>query len=504
MNGSIQNQVYDVLHKYDKSYNTSGVNCNLEKWKHNKGWLVELLRRHPNWNEEAMAVIFEVTQSREIDRNTVFDYKCALGNLIHELDISEDEKSKFLRSLDAVAYTYSNKLPDTNTVALIKETCGVSCVPGQKSSRVVNAICKQFGVDKHPEYNARFARLADSLNPLQIKRTALLSVHPCDYLEMSNRDNSWRSCHCLDDGEHHGGTLSLMNDTSTMIFYTVDESVTEDFHTAPKRTRQVFSFSNGILLQSRLYPQSDDDDTRDMYRNIVQIALADCLAVPNLWMLKQDHESVTHHINTHHDALQYPDYQYKENKSNVSLLQDSDNGDDDYILVGFTAYCLDCSEVVDESRHMYCDSCCEDTVWCKECDSSVHERDSYYINGYSYCTECCSHCDHCRENQVSDMTPVSNIHGYRIHVCDSCRDEDYYYCESCDGYYHRDTVYRIDDDYYCNDCYEKEYCTCDICGEDVPINDIETTDGSYYCEDCAISANEEMEEVKAGVCVMSA
>lgn len=110
--------------------------------------------------------------------------------------------------MDVIAFTYAKTLPGADTAAILKESCGVTCSVGQKNSRIINAICKRYGLDKHPAYNARFAKLADALNPIQIKRTALLSVHPADFLEMSNRKNSWSSCHCLNDGEYHAGTLS--------------------------------------------------------------------------------------------------------------------------------------------------------------------------------------------------------------------------------------------------------------------------------------------------------
>lgn len=61
-----------------------------------------------------------------------------------------------------------------------------------------------------------------------------------------------------------------MNDVCSMIFYTADEDVKENFYAAPKRSRQVFCYNHGIILQSRLYPQTDDNEARKIYRNIVQ------------------------------------------------------------------------------------------------------------------------------------------------------------------------------------------------------------------------------------------
>lgn len=495
MNEKIKEQVCAVLDKYDKGFSASGVLANLEHWQNNKGWLVELLRRHSNWNEDALAVLFEVTHSREIERSTVNSYKYELGQLINDLDVSEDDRNQFIYALDAVALTYSKTMPGADTAALVKEKCGVSCSVGQKTSRIINAICKRYGLDQHPEYNARFARLADSLNPIQVKRTALLSVHPCDYLEMSNRSNSWSSCHCLDDGEYHGGTLSYMNDGCSMIFYTVDDDVIGDFHTAPKRTRQVFCYSDGILLQSRLYPQTDDNDARDMYRNIVQRTIADCLELPNLWTLKREHDEVVRRVCTHDDALHYRDYEYKCYHANISLLKDM--GADDYntILVGHTAYCLDCSKPVSENNTTYCDYCSDnDYVTCEDCGHRMHEDDAHYINGDYYCDNCCSYCEDCREYTTDDTTEVHGADGHTYYVCQSCLDGSYNYCEGCDGYYRNNDGHDTQDGFRCNGCFDEDYCICDDCGEYVLCEDVEEIDGKFYCESCAGTIRAEMEE----------
>jgi len=489
----------ESLDKYEKNYSTNGITTNLNAWQKNKGWLVELLRRHPNWDEDSLAIIFQVSHSREIDRSVVNGCKYSLVDLISEIDITQDDRVNLIHSLDTVTHSYTSKLPNEATATNIKNYSGVTCVAGQKSSRVINTICKKYGLDKHSEYNARFARLADALSPLQIKRTALLSVHPCDYLEMSNRDNSWSSCHALSGGEYQGGVLSYMNDGCSMIFYTVDNGVTEDYYTSPKRTRQVFCFDGGILLQSRLYPQSDDNDTRSMYRNIVQAALADCMHVPNLWTLKRDHDVVKLHIKSHPNSLHYPDYDYKQFHPTISLI-DGVNLGDDYLVVGETACCVSCADPIEESKHLYCDSYADDGdgyVYCNDCDDHIHQEDATCVDGNWYCSDCYSFCDHCNEYVRSETTQVYNASGYRIHVCTNCRDDHYYYCEGCDWYHYDTTGKDTPDGFRCDDCIEKEYKSCACCDEIVHKDDAVTVGDENYCENCAADVSIDNEETYA-------
>src|SRR5699024_3889968 len=143
----------------------------------------------------------------------------------------------FTGALDAATRDY-RRVPNESRLADIRRLGGIECAPGQKASRIVNRLCLKFGLDRYvvdkeessPDgtktmrqvqpYNVIFARLADALNPGVEQRVGVLFIHPGDFLEMSNKDNSWHSCHCLEDGGYQAGALSYMGDTVTMIFYT--------------------------------------------------------------------------------------------------------------------------------------------------------------------------------------------------------------------------------------------------------------------------------------------
>lgn len=52
----------------------------------------------------------------------------------------------------------------------------------------------------------------------KIEGTLCFSVHPLDFLSVSENTYNWRSCHAL-DGEYRAGNLSYMVDRSTFICY---------------------------------------------------------------------------------------------------------------------------------------------------------------------------------------------------------------------------------------------------------------------------------------------
>jgi hypothetical protein len=491
MDKNITSMVEGVLDKYSKHYSRE-VDYNLKMWKENKAQLVDLLRKHPNWNEDEMAVVFDIEENRGIDRAKVVNFKNEVADLCWSIEMSNENRNNYTHMLSRVCETFGKSIASDETVRIVKDG-GLDCVVGKKTSRVINDICKKYGVDRHPEYNAKYAKLADSLNPLQVKRTAILSVHPCDYLEMSNKNNSWSSCHTLRDGSYQAGTLSYMNDAVSMIFYTVDDFERAPFYSAPKRTRQVFCYGKGILLQSRLYPDTGDDETRDIYRNIVQRAIADCLGVQSKWVLRKKQEEVFNLVSTHDHALHYTDYTHKEFKANVSMLK-SVYDDDTFITVGSTGFCIECSEEISNNDTLYCKDCDDGEYHsCAECGNRVHEDEAYEIDDQWYCSDCTSYCERCEGRFFGEVYDVHDGNGERICVCEECLD-NYQRCERCDDYFHVSNVTEVDGDYYCDICLTDNFTECHSCDDYTRNDHIAEIDGEYYCESCAEDILSEMND----------
>ena len=77
----LKQQFYEVMHKYQKPFSEEGVTANLTQWNEPKQGLLQLLRRHPLWNEKELAIVFRVEERREIDRATVDETRAAILEL---------------------------------------------------------------------------------------------------------------------------------------------------------------------------------------------------------------------------------------------------------------------------------------------------------------------------------------------------------------------------------------------------------------------------------------
>lgn len=416
----LQQAFYEVMYKYEKPFSEKGVTANLNAWQKEKGPLIELLRRHPNWNEQALAVVFDYSEGRGIDPDVVDEICYTLTDLANEV-IPESQRGDFKAALTAAVSEY-NKTPSEDKLEVIRARGGVKCAAGQKSSRIVGKLCKRFHVDGHARYNSVYAQLADALNPMQMQKTAVLSVHPCDFLEMSNKDNTWHSCHRLDGGNYQAGCLSYMTDSVSMVLFTVDEDVKHDFHKAPRRNRQMFFYSDGMLYQSRLYP-SDNNELTEQYRALAQKALARCLGVPDLWTLKVKREELNDCYETVEGSRQYPDYAYQ---GNLSVLKSSIPTTK--IEIGHPSLCVCCGEPY-KGGYLKCR--CEEVVVCQDCGETVSRYHAKYLDGAFHCNACLHICAACKKLTRDTMYPAFDRRGNMIEVCFDCYQAMIAPCASC-------------------------------------------------------------------------
>lgn len=422
----LKSAFYEVMYKYGKSFGEAGVMANLKAWETSKAPLLSLLRRHPNWVEKEKAIVFNYKENRAFDRGVIDEAAYFIEEMAEEQIHEADEKGNFLVAFRAAITEYSSTLSDA-ALEIIRSRGGIKCAAGQKTSRIIGRLCRQFRVDVHKQYNSVYARLSDALNPLQIKKTALLSLHPCDFLEMSNADNTWVSCHNLKSGGYQAGTLSYMTDGVSMIFFTVDDEVTENFYRFPKRNRQMFFYNDHKLFQSRLYPDEQANLSKQ-YRNLVQKAVSTCLGTPNLWKLITDRDKLNEYYDTVAGSLHYPDYAYY---GNLSLLKSSDGEvvSNYRFEIGAPSLCVCCGNPHDDRSQLSCGR--ESTIVCKDCGQTVEKSSARYVDGAFYCRACMHICSVCGSAVRGTMYPAYNRQGQLVEVCQSCYEAALAPCAGC-------------------------------------------------------------------------
>lgn len=528
---------------WDVSYTDKGLKANLDMWAEEKEPLVNLLRRHPNWNERAMGVVFTTEEHRDFDLKK---FKNALGDLFYTQYpgtlFNEEAVDKIMPEAKTMSLCYSSQTNFKNYVysilyrnikssradsSLVEKLKNSALSPevtknfkeGMKVSRIINAIIEPTINKNNPEmvgfYNKVFARLADSLNPMTITKYTILSVHPADFLTMSN-GTGWESCHNLRDGGWRGGCLSYLTDDVSMILYTVTPSYDGNQYFAQEKiNRQIYCLgADNRLLQSRLYPQNESDDhcLSDNFRANVQEILSTCLDIPNLWIKSSASPSNFFIAGNYNKA--YEDWDYPENwYVNVSYPKNT-NLSDYRTPIGGPGCCLDCGAIMyyADSEEIYCKEC--NGIICCECGCVVFNEDhGHWIDGDFYCEDCVFYCEY-----HETYEPIAWQSVYDNYICQEAYDNLYrectccgrdglesegiwfdgdFYCEECTFYcsYHQRyepiTIQSEEDYDLCKEAFNEQYFVCEECGAVTPIDHMVVAGGRNLCIHCAADLTKE-------------
>ena len=108
------------------------------------------------------------------------------------------------------------------------------------------------------------------LNDKIIKGTLAFSIHPLDFMTMSDNDSDWQSCMAwTDDGCYHEGTIEMMNSNNVICCYLENskpyyfgkdslDKDNPDYFWNNKRWRQLVYFTKDIIVSGKPYPYFND------------------------------------------------------------------------------------------------------------------------------------------------------------------------------------------------------------------------------------------------------
>lgn len=285
-------------------------------------------------------------------------------------------------------------------------TCNpnIQLVPGMKTSRAFNTICHHYGVDTYdinyqvkikphakykdgcdvPDsligsikiiqeihddyitligvsqpihkkhltliYDHLFAQYADLVTNKKHPLQYVVSLNPYDYLTMSY-GNSWSSCHHI--GNHSsrcGGTLSYMLDSSSIITYCVSPNT--DVRTAGKVYRNMCHYQDGILLQNRLYPATENrSNIRTEFNQLIQEEMSTILELKeNKWI-----EDDTYSYDIHSYGAHYPDHSSSYNRT--VMISPEKLTKHPSLNIGHTGICVYCGESYSANNNLCHNSC---------------------------------------------------------------------------------------------------------------------------------------------------
>lgn len=249
---TIKQQFTDVL-RYSQEFGDvelRGIDTIFDTWYNNKSSFIRKFNGHLSCGMNDIS--FELDKQAKMDKishfaGRVYDYYNNPRLATWLEDLSPDE---FYNNRTTNEYAYSTAWWRSGEDPTI-------IIP--KNFKVVKAF--KFFEDNTDKLKQMQSEASQIIQENIVSGTLCLSVHPLDYLSLSENVHNWRSCHAL-DGDYRSGNLSYMLDSSTIICYLRADKLGILPHfpeTVPwnsKKWRVLLFFSNDktMLFAGRQYP----------------------------------------------------------------------------------------------------------------------------------------------------------------------------------------------------------------------------------------------------------
>ena len=413
-------------------------------------------------------------QTQEIEKiKEQFSYVIQYTQNIHATNIKtkelfkqwETNKERFIKIFGGLTYEFPNEV-EFKASYTHKEDLFNSfyeyCAYNFKDKRILNFIVSQKEgifenrvIEDNP-YAVKGSRISKSLkfftedketliaaqNFLSViiqcasaKGKLVISVHPLDYLSMSENNHNWTSCHSL-DGEKSSGNLNYIADKHTVVCYLKSDKdqlinnfpLEVPWNSKKWRALLYISEDNSLIFKGKEYPYEVvgaaefireefliklfnsnlsewiKPEADCIYRH--NYSFGDCKKIPINELIKDNPN--THHFN---DCLRSHSYSpillYDKTKSNFSTMH-----------IGEEVRCLEC-----EKHLIYF----EDQVKCKKCGEG-------------------DYCEYCGNYDIEIETIDEEA------LCVDCYEENAFECYECEDFHLKSNLKRINGKYLCSLC----------------------------------------------------
>jgi hypothetical protein len=343
-------------------------------------------------------------------------------------------------------------------VGKIADALGISVnrtVCDKCGSSVLGDRCSNPDCDGKPKVEDGYEqfRRAHSLvlNQKKIKGRLCLSLHPLDYLTMSDNDCGWTSCMSWMEeyGDYRLGTIEMMNSPCVVIAYVEasDDMMVCGRPWNNKRWRQLYIVTPELILGNKQYPYSSDMLQGTAIKWLRDLCTSAIGWGPYAEEACQIHNKAWNTINgtTPVKFDLYTNYMYNDiYDSKLAYVGCNWEYDQYYDLnISGVAVCTGCGDEIPydtiDANRVQCRAC--DGSWKCDCCGDWHSEydSSYSVGDYIYCDWCyhneldtCECCEEtvaelthvyiqCLDTQNEEITSSFN-YSYYVGVCYDCLD----------------------------------------------------------------------------------
>lgn len=284
----------------------------------------------------------------------------------------------------------------------LDETTSIKIPENAKVMKIFHKLAKYYHLES--EFEKFRIKHSQILNQKLLTGTLCLSIHPFDYMTMSDNTYGWDSCmNWEENGCYRAGTVEMMNSSYVLVAYLKGSEpfrVWDYYWEGNKKWRELYIVHPKAICNIKGYPYNNEA------LSLIVLDWLRELAEQNLGWDIPDREPIHFKNDTpflYHNEMKryyfhtfrmYNDFNTGCTKHYMYIPKYKHNGAETINISG-PNICVWCGEEWTPRRehedHVICEYCDPGYV-CTCCERSIDEDDSYTVEGDTLCEDCYADC----------------------------------------------------------------------------------------------------------------
>lgn len=321
---------------------------------------------------------------------------------------------------------------------------------GAKVMKVLQKMAKEFDLPDFEIFRNHVSRITE-VRKSKIKFT--LSIHPLDYMTMSDNANCWESCMnwTQGPGSYRAGTIEMMNSPLVVVAYITTKPyypANTSIEWTSKSWRELIIVHPNAICSVKSYPYYNiafdkalvnwlvnlvEEKTEWRYnRKKPQESLESCSYI-EAWQDKEDEDN--HFLLDFETNEMYNDFGNTENYGIFSINSPDNKYRTFAINYSGSMTCMCCGEDgywSDDTEAVVCEDC-DPPTYCYCCGERVNANDAIEVDGELVCEDCyhdlhrCLCCEDAHFDEDFTTVFVGHIENQTINI----DYDEHYICSEC-------------------------------------------------------------------------
>lgn len=318
---------------------------------------------------------------------------------------------------------------------------------GAKVMRVLQKIAKEFDLPDFEIFRNHISRITE-IRKSKIKFT--LSIHPLDYMTMSDNANGWESCMnwTQGPGSYRAGTIEMMNSPVVVVAYITTKPyypANTSIEWTSKSWRELIIVHPNTICSVKSYPYYNiafdkalvnwfadlvEEKTEWRYNRKLPQESLESASYIKAWKDKDDYFLLNFETNE-----MYNDFGNTDNYGIFSINPPDNKYHTFTINYSGLMTCMCCGEDgywSDDTETVVCEDC-EPSTYCYRCGERVNANDAIEVDGEWVCEDCyndlhkCMCCEDAHFDEDFTTVFVGHIENKTINV----DYDEHYICSEC-------------------------------------------------------------------------